>query len=371
MPVTPNDADVPTTGGGFLKDVLRFRENAVLRGFLETLAQPVMVLDRDHRLVWANQALCEFVDAGIEGVTGRSPGQVLGCGNCGGAGDPCGGKADCGLRTALADGFSGSGASYDFLLERANGEVRELRLKSSPIGPFASDHLFLVIEDRSVQNRRDMLERVFFHDLINSLGAIQGAAQMLQETAKGDDTEMAWLLAEQAQEMLNEVRSHRDLFDAETGIFRPKQEGISCERLLRRIAANFSVHESFGGRVILLDSSREDVLFDSDASLLRRVLGNMVKNALEADCGAVRLGYRAQDGGVVLEVHNESVIPPENRDRIFRRAYSTKGIGRGLGCYSMKLFGEGILGGRVWYRSEVGEGTSFCIWLPLSAPEVV
>jgi len=368
----PNDADGPMMmDGNFLKDVLRFRENAVLRGFLETLAQPVMVLGRNHRLVWANQALCDFVDGDIEDLTGLSPGNVLGCGNCNGTGDACGRKDECGLRIALADGFSAGGTSHEFLLERDNGEVKELRLKSSPIGPFASDHLFLVVEDRSMQNRRDMLERVFFHDLINSLGAIQGAAMMLQETVKGDDTEMAWLLAEQSQEMLNEVRSHRDLFDAETGTFRPKQEEISCQHILKRIAANFSVHESFGGRVILLDTSCEDVRFGSDMSLLRRVLGNMVKNALEADGGVVRLGYRMEEGGIVLEVHNESVIPQENRERIFRRAYSTKGIGRGLGCYSMKLFGEGILGGRVWYRSEVGEGTSFCIWLPLSALEVV
>lgn len=368
----PNDADGPMMRDeSFLEDVLRFRENAVLRGFLETLAQPVMVLGRNHRLVWANQALCDFVDVDIEDITGLSPGLVLGCGNCDGTGDACDRKDECGLRIALADGFSGGGTSHEFLLERENGEVRELRLKSSPIGPFASDHLFLVVEDRSVQNRRDMLERVFFHDLINSLGAIQGAALMLQETVKGDDTEMAWLLAEQSQEMLNEVHSHRDLFDAETGTFRPKQEEISCQHILKRIAANFSVHESFGGRIILLDSSREDVRFSSDASLLRRVLGNMVKNALEADGGVVTLGYRTEEGGIVLEVHNESIIPLEHRDRIFRRAYSTKGIGRGLGCYSMKLFGEGILGGRVWYRSEVGEGTSFCIWLPLSAPQVV
>jgi len=97
----------------------------------------------------------------------------------------------------------------------------------------------------------------------------------------------------------------------------------------------------------------------------------MVKNGLEADQGPVVLNARSLDGGVVFEVRNQGLVPIEHRDRIFRRAYSTKGVGRGLGCYSMKLFGEGILGGRVWFTSEPGEGTTFRIWLPAVSPEDV
>jgi sensor histidine kinase regulating citrate/malate metabolism len=170
---------------------------------------------------------------------------------------------------------------------------------------------------------------------------------------------------------LNEVRSHRDLFDAETGEFRPRKERISSLKLLKRVAATFGVHQSFGGRTILLDAKAEDLVLVTDITLLKRVLGNMVKNALEANSGAVTLNCLSAGDGAMLEVHNLGCVPEASRDRIFRRAFSTKGEGRGLGCYSMKLFGEGILGGKVWFRTDESEGTTFCIRLPVIEPKVV
>jgi len=52
--------------------------------------------------------------------------------------------------------------------------------------------------------------------------------------------------------------------------------------------------------------------------------------------------------------------------RIFQRSFSTKAVrGRGLGTYSMKLFGERCLGGEVSFGSATGTGTVFSIRLPL------
>jgi sensor histidine kinase regulating citrate/malate metabolism len=51
--------------------------------------------------------------------------------------------------------------------------------------------------------------------------------------------------------------------------------------------------------------------------------------------------------------------------RIFQRNYSTKSdSGRGLGTYSMKLFGETYLGGKVDFTSSESEGTTFHLRLP-------
>jgi signal transduction histidine kinase len=50
---------------------------------------------------------------------------------------------------------------------------------------------------------------------------------------------------------------------------------------------------------------------------------------------------------------------PENvRAHVFQRSFSTKGSGRGLGTYSVKLLTESM-GGRVWFDSTAGEGTTF------------
>ena len=105
----------------------------------------------------------------------------------------------------------------------------------------------------------------------------------------------------------------------------------------------------------------------TDARLLARVLGNMVKNALEAtpSGGVVTVRCTNPVGQVAFSVHNESVMPEEVRLQVFHRSFSTKArAGRGIGTYSMKLFGEHYLGGSVEFASRDGEGTTFTITLP-------
>jgi signal transduction histidine kinase len=63
-------------------------------------------------------------------------------------------------------------------------------------------------------------------------------------------------------------------------------------------------------------------------------------------------------------VHNEGIVPPEVQPRIFERSFSTKGPGRGLGTYGMRLIGERVLGGQVSFSSAAGRGTTFSILLP-------
>ncbi len=50
--------------------------------------------------------------------------------------------------------------------------------------------------------------------------------------------------------------------------------------------------------------------------------------------------------------------------QMFHRSFSTKGTGRGLGTYSMKLLSERYLGGSVTFRSIPGEGTTFTARYP-------
>ena len=64
-------------------------------------------------------------------------------------------------------------------------------------------------------------------------------------------------------------------------------------------------------------------------------------------------------------VSNPEIMPQEVQFQIFQRSFSTKGeVGRGIGTYSMKLFGERYLGGKVDFVSYSPEGTTFRLSLP-------
>ena len=106
----------------------------------------------------------------------------------------------------------------------------------------------------------------------------------------------------------------------------------------------------------------------TDSSLLWRILHNMVLNALEASHGGkpVKVWYDREGAELSFKVWNEGVIAPRVANRIFERNFSTKqGDGRGLGTFSMKYFGESILGGRVAFTSEPSLGTTFSFTAPL------
>jgi signal transduction histidine kinase len=95
-------------------------------------------------------------------------------------------------------------------------------------------------------------------------------------------------------------------------------------------------------------------------------LGNLTKNASEASTPGqdIRLHCGLSGGRAVFSVHNEAVMPESIQRQIFQRSFSTKGEGRGLGTYSVKLFGERYLGGQVSFHSAAGHGTVFLLSLP-------
>ena len=102
--------------------------------------------------------------------------------------------------------------------------------------------------------------------------------------------------------------------------------------------------------------------------MLLRVLFNMIINALEATAkkGVVKVWLEHEDAFLSFFVWNSQKIPQKITNRIFQRNFSSKEqAGRGIGTYSMKLFGEKILGGKVSFRTSLEQGTVFKFSLPL------
>jgi signal transduction histidine kinase len=100
--------------------------------------------------------------------------------------------------------------------------------------------------------------------------------------------------------------------------------------------------------------------------LVARILGNLVKNALEASPAGAEVTVRgeARGGHPEFTVHNPGAMPAEVQHQLFQRSFSTKGRDRGLGTYSVKLLAERYLGGRVSFESTPDRGTTFRVELP-------
>jgi len=105
-----------------------------------------------------------------------------------------------------------------------------------------------------------------------------------------------------------------------------------------------------------------------------RSLQNLVKNAFEATKkdDRIRLFAEIDEKQIYFKVWNERVIPENIQAQIFQKSFSTKAEeGRGIGTYSVKLFIENYLNGKVFFISNEKEQTCFTIALPRAFSEKI
>jgi two-component system NtrC family sensor kinase len=134
-------------------------------------------------------------------------------------------------------------------------------------------------------------------------------------------------------------------------------------------------HKMKLSNVAVETSLREDLpAVPCDQSQIQQVVLNLVLNAAEATQSKsdrrVTISTAAGDGVVLLAVSdNGEGIPPENLARIFDPFFTTKSDGKGVGLGLAVSFG--IIeahGGDIEVNSQVGEGTTFTVSLPLEQP---
>jgi signal transduction histidine kinase len=142
---------------------------------------------------------------------------------------------------------------------------------------------------------------------------------------------------------------------------------VSTE-LLEDLRAGYAQFAGERDCEIVLDPQSARIEFVSDRKILLRVLRNMLKNAIEASYrgDTVTLGCREAGGRVQFRVHNPAFIARPLQLQIFQRSFSTRGAGRGLGTYSVKLLTERYLKGSVSFTSSESEGTTFLVTHPLT-----
>ena len=138
-------------------------------------------------------------------------------------------------------------------------------------------------------------------------------------------------------------------------------------RILAELQQMMATHPSAKGRRLTVRPCPGELQLNTSAALVLRVLTNMTLNALEAsgEGQQVQVWCRRQGDEVVLGVWNSRTMAPAVSERVFQRHFTTKtGRGRGVGTYAMKLLGEQVLGGRVWFTTSTEDGTSFHLALP-------
>jgi signal transduction histidine kinase len=166
-----------------------------------------------------------------------------------------------------------------------------------------------------------------------------------------------------------EVKIEGTLTGQELRDYRPHLQMVQVPDVVDEIRSVFFSHPVAEGKRLAVRAPSRGLQIRTDPSLLARVLINMIKNAFEATGagGEVRLQVGPTNGSISFDVWNRLPIPDDVALRIFKRHFSTRAEeGRGFGTYSIKLIGEELLGGKVYFSSTAEEGTVFSLTLTRS-----
>lgn len=338
----------------------------------EKMPEPFVLLDKHRQIVFANRAFLNLLNLeSPELIQGLRVGEAFGClrakvmeAGCG-TSEYC---ATCGAVNAILTGLKGTENQQECRIILADGVTSlDLEVKASPMNGNGSQMVLFFVKDVSDKKRRSALDRIFFHDILNTAGGLKGVFDVLSFTTPEEKDELLKMGAGISETLLDEILAQKDLSAAENNELSVSKTEIDSLELLQQVYGVYSKHPVSRNKSLKLDPHTVSINIQSDKTLLKRVLGNLVKNALEASKtgDVVTLGALKVKGEITYWVHNPAFIPRNIQLQIFQRSFSTKGSGRGLGTYSINLLTTKYLGGRVTFVSDENTGTIFRIILPV------
>lgn len=360
-----------------LAEVLR--QHALLAGddlitsLLDSSLNMTAILNKNRQAVLFNEAFRVRLNlSGSEVPVGNRLGEYFGCVRASQAPAGCGTtKAcrDCGVARASAGALAGRAMTETCRVQTiVCGMDLTLQMRASPFAYKGEEFLLVSAADIAPEVRRRQLEQIFFHDVLNTASGVQGLLHAMNEVDESLAVQKYIPMAANASDTLvDELVCQRDMIAAESGELSVTRAEIEAQDFLAGIAGMLACHPLARDRriVTMPDSGRFSMT--TDRTLLARVLVNLIKNALEAvpRGGVVTVSCRRERGRAVFTVHNPNCMPENIQHQLFQRSFSTKGVGRGFGTYSIRLLTETYLGGKVSFTSNQEEGTTFRAEYPI------
>jgi nitrogen fixation/metabolism regulation signal transduction histidine kinase len=234
-------------------------------------------------------------------------------------------------------------------------------------------HQLDVSAELLAQNERDLawreMAKQVAHEIKNPLTPMKLSIQYLQNAIRDQKDNLNVLAGRVSQTLIEQIDSLTNIAN-EFSNFAKMPQSVNEQVVLNEVIA--SVHDLFRKREdmdISLYVPIDEMIVFADKNQLIRVFNNILKNAIQAIPDAKRGKieiqlYKEAQMGIIKIKDNGVGISEEMKKRVFYPNFTTKSSGTGLGLAMSSNIIESY-NGRIHFETEVGQGTTFIIELPL------
>lgn len=227
------------------------------------------------------------------------------------------------------------------------------------------------LADKERQTAWAEMARQVAHEIKNPLTPMKLSIQHLyQQIQFGDKTmeEVKPMITKISETLIREIDSLNNIANDFSKFARPITEEFTVVDVNTSVASILNLYQHDERLYLWTDLSKEPLPVFAAPDELKRVLLNLVKNAMEAlpQGGLVVIrSYLYDDNAFVEVIDNGSGIAEDLKSRIFVPNFSTKNTGTGLGLAICKKVIEAHKGG-IEFASAAGLGTTFTLRIPIS-----
>jgi signal transduction histidine kinase len=232
---------------------------------------------------------------------------------------------------------------------------------------------------REAEQMKSTFISVISHELKTPVALIKGYAGTLRRPDAAWDPETVAdglaVIEEEADRLNALIDNLLDASRIQAGVFKLERGEMDLPRLASKVVDRFSlqtIHHRFE-----LGFPADLPLVWADEARIRQVLDNLVSNAIKysPQGGLIRIGAWQDGPEVIAYVADQGIgIPSDEQGRLFDSFYrvdsglrrQTKGTG--LGLYLCRAI-VAAHDGRIWVRSEQGQGATFFFALPVFVEE--
>ncbi|MBN2183181.1 MAG: response regulator [Sedimentisphaerales bacterium] len=237
----------------------------------------------------------------------------------------------------------------------------------------------MLLHNLSQEREIDRIKRDFVssvsHELRTPLTSIKAYVEtILRDRNMSEQTKHEFLLAvdDESKRLTELVNGLLEIAQLESGGINVLKQCVDIQVVIKQVASSLQQAAKSRKIKIQVDTFETTQQLLGNESKIRSLISNLVNNAIKftPEGGMVRVGMQYQHGGIVIYVSDTGIgIPKEEIPKIFDRFYRVHRSGRqihgtGLGLAIVNEVAV-IHGGRVEVESELGQGTTFKVFLPL------